>query len=429
MDEVRKKSLKELLPKNGIGLAPKKTTGVRRKKIEDERYDLPAQAGSPSIISSGYAPRAGKRVSMFVWFCILLVVLAGGYFLSTKLARATVKISPRQATFNVTGQFSAAKAPVTSGLEFSVIKLEETKEMTVTATEQKRVETKAGGKVTITNNYSSAPQRLVASTRLSAPDGAIFRLIDSVTVPGSGGQVTVLVTADIAGKAGNIAPTSFKIVGFKGTAKYDKFAVSSDKDFTGGQSGLVNLISESERKKAEASLQADLKIAISKKAKLQIPADYIIFDDGMIFDFTSRQKENVASSSEAVLEGQMSLIAVLFKSSNLSGYLALRQNPDEPVEGLKVANLTDLQFQWLDKEKFDADRSKTINFKLTGNAKLIWPIKTEEIKSKLAGLSFTESDTVFKSYPNIYRAEASISPFWLKSFPLQTEKINVELIN
>ncbi len=66
---------------------------------------------------------------------------------------------------------------------------------------------KAEGSVTIYNEFSNAPQPLVATTRLETSDGKIFRIVKGVTVPGTTlvdgeikpGAIEVQVVADQPG--------------------------------------------------------------------------------------------------------------------------------------------------------------------------------------------------------------------------------------
>lgn len=105
-------------------------------------------------------------------------------------------------------------------------------------------QTKAMGIVTIYNTYSDAPQKLLATTRLEDPQGHIFRITKTVTVPGiSGngeqgvpGSVQVQVIADQPGEDFNIPPSTFTIPGFKDSPKYDKFYAKSASSMAGGKS-------------------------------------------------------------------------------------------------------------------------------------------------------------------------------------------------
>ena len=59
---------------------------------------------------------------------------------------------------------------------------------TILRSEPKEVNQKAQGELTVYNNYSEAPQILIKNTRFQTEDGKIFRIGDSITVPGKTGN-------------------------------------------------------------------------------------------------------------------------------------------------------------------------------------------------------------------------------------------------
>jgi hypothetical protein len=268
----------------------------------------------------------------------------------------------------------------------------------------------------------------LSGTRVSASNGLIFKLTKTITVPAKPGKITVTVVAEQTGSMYNIAPTSFKLVGFKGTAKYDGFSVSSASTFSGGASGLTSVIKEEDRAKALAGAQADLKNTIVSKARLQIPSGYVIFDDGMIISYLDQINSQTGTAASTTITIKASLSAILFNSDKLGEYLAGQKYPDEQATGVRVANLSSLTFQFLNKDKFDSDKTNSISFSLGGDAKLIWPVNISEIRAKLVGTSLGDRDKVFSNYPSISRAEAAIYPPWIRSFPDDAKKVNIVLI-
>ncbi|MDP3771664.1 MAG: hypothetical protein Q8R16_05160, partial [bacterium] len=71
---------------------------------------------------------------------------------------------------------------------------------------------RAEGSVTLVNTMT-APQPLVATTRLLSADGILFRMKSGATVPANGKLEGVRVYADQVGEQGNIGPTKFAIPG------------------------------------------------------------------------------------------------------------------------------------------------------------------------------------------------------------------------
>ena len=51
-------------------------------------------------------------------------------------------------------------------------------------TGEEAVEVKASGKIMVYNNFSSEPQRLIIRTRFETKEGLIYRIPESIVVPG-----------------------------------------------------------------------------------------------------------------------------------------------------------------------------------------------------------------------------------------------------
>lgn len=434
MDEVRKKSLREVLPKRGLDLAAKKSTSTKRHKIDMVESEPEISSPKSPKIKNYYDTQSTRKISGLAWILIILIVIVGGYYLSTAFASVTVKITPRQMQNKISGNFEASLAPA-EGIEFSVIKLEETTTKEVPASGQSKVESKAAGTVVITNNFSTAPQKLVSGTRLETTGGLIYKLDNTITVPGqtkkgstvTPGSISAKITASETGSQYNSGATSLKIVGFKGTPRYDKFSVQAKTGITGGKRGLVSTIKAEDRAKALSEMQAELKDKVTKKARLQIPKDFIIWNDGVITSFTDEVKSNTASST-ATLSAKVTMIALLFNVKNVSQYFAEKQLVNESTEGVRISNIEALSFKLLDKEKFNFGKTDKINFSLAGDANLVWSVDTTSLKTKLLSTPIKEKDKVFASFPAVHRAEAIVRPPWALSFPSNQDKINIKLI-
>lgn len=101
---------------------------------------------------------------------------------------------------------------------------------------------KATGKITVYNNYSTTPQRLILNTRFQSPDGRIYRLATSLMVPGktimngkeTPGSVDAVVIAEEEGAQYDIGPTRFTIPGYIGDPRYESmYGVSMEEITTG----------------------------------------------------------------------------------------------------------------------------------------------------------------------------------------------------
>lgn len=134
-------------------------------------------------------------------------------------------------------------------------------------TGKKRIVSKASGKVTIYNEYSSSDQKIVATTRFLSKDGHMFRIEENVTIPGFTrvegkdvpGEVTVDVVADKAGEGFNIGPTSFTIPGYQGGMKYSTIYGRSGEAMAGGADREAMYFSESDYITAKEKLVKEVR--------------------------------------------------------------------------------------------------------------------------------------------------------------------------
>jgi len=121
-------------------------------------------------------------------------------------------------------------------LEYSLITHTTEASDTITATGRETVEEKASGRIIVYNNHSSATQRLIKNTRFESPEGLIFRINESVEIPGMTkstdgeivpGVISAEVFADGTGEQYNIDASQFTIPGLKGTDQYEDMYAES----------------------------------------------------------------------------------------------------------------------------------------------------------------------------------------------------------
>src|SRR3989338_4190473 len=125
----------------------------------------------------------------------------------------------------------------------------------------------AGGVVPVSTAYSPASQRLIANTRFEAPDGHIYRIRDSVTVPGMkqgvAGTVSATLYADSPGPAYNKSGgVSFTIPGFKNDPRDAKITARSEGALSGGFVGDETVVAPADLAAAKAALQKQMDGAV-----------------------------------------------------------------------------------------------------------------------------------------------------------------------
>jgi hypothetical protein len=175
----------------------------------------------------------------------IAIVLLGGLSLFA-FRKTTVTVVPRTHTivFDNTVPFTAypAESAASGTLPYTVQSFTFADSETVPAQGTHHVETKASGTVTVINDFSATPVKLLATTRFETPDGLIFRAPAQVMVPGkkgsTPGSVQVTLVADEAGDKYNVGPIAkFTLPGLKGGAMFTSVYAKSDAPFAGGFTG------------------------------------------------------------------------------------------------------------------------------------------------------------------------------------------------
>lgn len=362
-----------------------------------------------------------------LWYTLgsVLVVLALAFGVSTVFHGATLTLVPRTLATTVTAELSAKKTAGVGDLPFQVITVKQSASETVKANGEKQVDKKASGTIIIYNNYSTASQRLIKNTRFSTPEGLIFRISDSVTVPGKKGtvpgSVEAVITADVAGESYNVGLKDFTIPGFKGDPRYTAFYARSKTPLSGGFSGIQKVIADADRAKAKTSIEAKLTSELMKLAPGQIANDQILFDRAVKIDFAQLPEE--ANGDSVVLKEEGTLSLIVFNKQALSSSIADQHIKDYKDEPILVTNLDKLLFT----PKGDFRPSvETVTFTLAGDATFEWLYDELTLKQGLAGKPRADIPAVLSKYPMIEKADISIRPFWLRKFPTSLDRITIE---
>jgi hypothetical protein len=156
-----------------------------------------------------------RAYSKIVGLFLLLTVVAIFVIMHFALAKVTIKIYSQVEQKDYSGLIELLPENSLDFNDGNIFGRLMNKELELTASvssEETAIQSdKAGGYVTIINNYSKN-QALVATTRLLTPDNKLYRLQDKVNVP-AGGQVEVWAEADQSGEEFAIEQTSMIIPG------------------------------------------------------------------------------------------------------------------------------------------------------------------------------------------------------------------------
>lgn len=389
---------------------------IKSAREEFERAKAPRSRRSP----------IGKKP--FIAGGVVLALISVLIVLSTVFHGATVTVTPRTQAVSFKNELSAVKSSTTGGLSFQAKVIKQTGSVQLKATGEKQVNTQASGTIVIYNNYSAAAQRLVKNTRFETPEGLIFRVSDSVTVPGkkgtTPGTVEAIVVADEAGDKYNAGLKDFTIPGFKGDPRFNAFYAKSkpSKPLAGGFAGTVKIVAEADLIKAQADIKTKATVELLKQADAQVPQGFVFFPSASVISCSSLPQENV-SSSEVLVKMECSLSAAFFDKMALSSKLAQLKADGYNGEAISVQNIEALTF--VPRDGFDPT-TESVSFTMEGDSTFEWAYDEAAFRQKLVGTNKSTMASVIKAFPTIEKATASIMPPWLSTFPGDAKDITVK---
>lgn len=373
--------------------------------------------------------KAGMGKIVFITFSLFLILVVCIKIVSA-FSGAIIKLVPHQEILDVD---TLIKAGATYDIAYETMEVSSTKEKSVDATGVEEANSRAKGVITIYNAYSSQSQSLIANTRFESSDGKIYRIQEKIIVPGAkieNGEIVpssikTTIYADEAGEEYNIGLSDFKIPGFKGGARYEKFYAKSETPLEGGFRGVVPIISEEEQTKIREELEVSIKNELLEKAKSQIPEDFLFYEKALQISFTEDKNVNNPVGAETnprfTTKETGTLTAFLVPRDELTTSLVKKYLGEEFVGKVKIDNLEELNFTLI---SYDNEGGLVI-FKISGKAIFVWIIEEEQLKNALLAQP-KELESVFESFPAIDQASVVFKPFWWKFFPEKASKISVE---
>ncbi len=371
---------------------------------------------------------------IFLWGGAAICLILLGLVLSASFTGVTLTVTPKTELATVHHPFTALRV-ATAPLHFEVVPIRETAETTIPADTAKKVSERASGTIVIYNNFSSKPQRLIKNTRFETEDGLIYRIAQSVTVPGTTvkggrtlpGSVEAIVYADSPGKEYNIPLADFTIPGFKtDKARFAGFYARSKTPMTGGFDGVVKTPSDEALTRVRAALRADLDVRVTKKLQGAVPKGFILFDGARTLTRESPVPEERGTNLALVRETVVGA-AYLFKREDLARAVAAAVFPSyQGSVPLEIPELNALSFRLTDPLKADREAVDTLRFTLDGTARVVWLYDETKLRSALVGKQKAELAGVLGSFPTIERVDMVMRPFWSTRFPDNPKKISFE---
>lgn len=382
--------------------------------------------------------RQKNRSHLIIALVVFFLIVGGGVVASYLMAGADVTVYPKHRTPTINATFEAFKTPQVDELSYEILTLEADGERQVTATGQTEVTEQATGILTVFKDTPGA-ERLIKNTRFESPDGLIFRISESVVVPGAvtdaegelqPGQIQAEVFAENAGEEYNLeAGTRFTIPGFAEggfTDLFENMYAENEASFTGGFDGMRFTIDEAELDTATQALHTELRDALLSRVSEERPADMVLFEDAITFTYESQPAIEYGDDLATIREKAI-LRVPLFRENDFANYLATASIPGHEDEPVRIEDLGVLSFSYTSAttSASNISNSDLLSFELVGKPRLIWAYDQEQLRADLLGAPKTAINTVIGGYPAVQKVTASIRPFWRQSFPTDLNEITV----
>ncbi len=376
--------------------------------------------------------RGPRKTSLILWIAAGIVVCTlVGLLLAALFEGASITVTPRAQSVILNDTLTASPNAPTDSLAYETLSLDRQTSRDIPARGTTQVERRASGGITIYNAYGKEPQKLIKNTRFETQDGKIYRINESVTVPGATtladksirpGEITVTVYADSAGEEYNHGATTFTIPGFKGDPRFDKFSAKSTTAITGGYIGEEKIVADADLSEALASMHTELTQSLNEALVAELPVGYILLPSTIALAFTeSPREQGGGETAKVILMGHAK--AAMVREKDLAGEIAKKHVEGYAGEALLFRDKNALSVTTPPVAILGDD---ALTLTLSGEPVLVWQFDSESLKVALAGKDRAAFETAIATFkPAIARAEASIRPFFKSAFPSDPEDIEV----
>jgi hypothetical protein len=380
-----------------------------------------------------------SRKNLYVGIFISLLVISGGIGISALTGGAEITIYPKVRELNVNAEFTAYSEMKPGELSYEIMTLDASGERQVKASGQETITKQATGEIEISKSTPGA-ERLIKNTRFATADGLVFRIQESVVVPGAvngadgksvPGVIRAQVFADEAGEKYNIpANTALTVPGFKEGGFTDLFNAISARNtaaFVDGFNGPKFIINEAELSTARQSLQLELRNALLAKIKAESPADFTSFADSVAITYNPLPPTQYGDDLVTIKE-QAVLQIPLFKKEDFAKFIAKETIVGYEDEPVRIDNLENLTFAYVNATTSQSNiaNEPSLTFKIAGVPKIVWTFDGERMKTELLGKEKTAFTQVMGNYPGMERGEVIVRPFWKRSFPTTLKEITIK---
>lgn len=443
MSEKRKRSMdgvRKVKKTNSLPLIP--TAQGISSSISQDRPIVQKRTGSKrkkSSYSTSLTQRSFLEIIKANWFWLnyivkIFAVLVLVIFIANRNTRTTVHVTSHIEYLELDDQITAYTNPQEGELGFDIIAVTDEVSTPIDAAGTRPVEESAKGTITIYNNYSSEPQRLLPETRFESAGGKIFKLGgEEVIVPGKNaeapGTIDVEVTADKPGPEYNIDITDFSIPGFKDLGldeKYEGIYAVSTQKFSGGIVSTEGYIQESQRTEAEQTLKEQL----SERLKLRLLKENTdtVLVVGNSAEIRFKESEFISDDNEqqGLLTQKGTIVALALSKDaldtySLENYLILAEGEEAQVIDNQSVQVV------LEESTVDYNNLRSTRLVIKGKVLLQWEISPGQLTQKLQGVDKEDLSVLLREINSIDTAKIDIFPPWKKNVSHSADEIEIQV--
>lgn len=409
------------------GIVPPHEVGssVRRKK--GTSFSKEIEAGQPNLDddsveheSDEFFVHSSKKI--WAWGAGVVGALIIGFFIASAFAHAHISIVRANETVTLSSEafllVSVTEATTSDAnlfdqptqILYKTTTFEVNASTSVYVQSQSVFASKATGNIII-YNMSGVAQKLVENTRLETPEGLIYRLTTTLTVPAAttvgkkttAGSIPAGVAADQTGKQYNSDPKDFTFPGFKGIAKYKTVYARSVGALAGGGTPPSTSPSSIDPSAIKGSLQSTLHDMGIEKALASTPQDYIFIPDAINITYgdVNQNSSQSAKVTAYFLEKKSLAAAIAKKSDRFAAATTTDIGYTADTSSLKASFLS-------------GDQG---NIYFTGTSTVALHLDPQRVANAVSHLSRDQALRVIQGMPGIEAVEISLIPWWEQTLP------------
>ncbi len=381
--------------------------------------------------------RKQSRKHLIIASLIFFGITSLGLFISHLTGGATITVYPKVRELNVNAEFTAFKEQRPEELSYEILTLEATSERQVEASGQEEVKVQATGEIEISKSTPGA-ERLIKNTRFATLDGLVFRIEESVVVPGAvtvdgklvPGTIRAKVFAVEAGDRYNLkAGTPLKVPGFQEggfTDLYNAISATNPEAFTNGFAGPKFIINDQALATARQSLQAELRDTLLARIENERPAGQTSFPGSVAITYNQLPAVQYGDKLVTIKE-QATLQMPLFNADDFASFIAQETIVGYNGDPVRIDNIEKLNFAYSSATTSQSTLANldSLTFKIIGVPTIVWTYDEGKLKLDLAGKEKTAIPQIMGSYKGIDRSEVKIRPVWKRSMPKDHTEIEV----